>query len=714
MALGVGALTLRLRGVYFAIFTFAFVLLVQNVVREVERVVTQTRGRFVETQSTEMVYYAIFIVFVLTLITAFLIRRSRYGLALQSIGEHEEAAAHSGINVVRTKVLTFAVSAIFMGMAGAIIATRRTYIDPDIAFNLNTSFLPVLMAMFGGMGNLLGPVLGAALFTYIGELLLTRVPDLYMLIFGVVLIVSILFMPNGVLGLGQQSLAQDQRRSTCTCLKVKEVCRHFGGLAAVSDVEFHVDEGEILGLIGPNGAGKTTLFNLISAALKPSSGKISYKGSDITGLPAIQDLPTRHRPDVPDGQGVRPRPGHTERHGRLPLRHRQAYQRGGGAAQGRRSVGVRGPVAPQGRPRRRPDPCQSEAPRSRPGPCDRAAVAAARRAHGRSHAHRDRPRPCGTSPPCATRGITVIMIEHVMQAIMGICDRIMVLDYGRKIAEGTPQRSPTTRGSSKSTWGRNVMLEVDCLSAGYGKVQVLWDVSIKVEEGEFVALIGANGAGKTTLLNSITGVMRATSGTVSFLGQRIEGLAGHAIADLGLAHIPESRHVFTDMSVRENLEMGAYPKRSWKNRQQTMAEVFELFPRLQERAGQLARTLSGGEQQMLAMGRGLMCQPKMVLIDEPSNGLAPKVVEEVFQVMKKLHEQGHHHPAGRAERAPDAGGGRPGLRARERPPGPGRHVHVPGGKRPRAQGVPGTLKEGDDHHGVSRTVVGGALGGREA
>jgi len=204
VAFGVGALTLRLRGVYFAIFTFALVLLVQNVVLEIERVVTETRGRFVETVSTEGVYYALFIVFVLTLATAALFQRSRYGLALQSIGEYEEAAAHSGINVVRTKVFTFAVSAIFMGMAGAIIATRRTYIDPYIAFNLNQSFLPVLMAMFGGMGNLVGPVLGAALFTYIGEILLTRFPDLYMLIFGVVLIVAILFMPNGVLGLAQQ------------------------------------------------------------------------------------------------------------------------------------------------------------------------------------------------------------------------------------------------------------------------------------------------------------------------------------------------------------------------------------------------------------------------------------------------------------------------------------------------------------------------------
>lgn len=184
------------------------------------------------------------------------------------------------------------------------------------------------------------------------------------------------------------------------------------------------------------------------------------------------------------------------------------------------------------------------------------------------------------------------------------------------------------------------MLEVDSLCASYGNVQALWDVSIDVREGEFVALIGANGAGKTTLLNAITGVMKPRSGRVTFMGNRIESSASHVIADLGLAHIPESRHLFADMSVRENLEMGAYPSRSWKNRGDTLDEVFGLFPRLKERRGQLARTLSGGEQQMLAMGRGLMSNPKMVLVDEPSNGLAPKVVEEVFQVLKSLHERG--------------------------------------------------------------------------
>jgi branched-chain amino acid transport system permease protein len=205
VALLVGALTLRLRGVYFCIFTFALTLLVSNVVLEVERIVTGTRGRFVATETANAAYYAMFIVAVLTILLAAAIRRSRYGLALQSVGEHEEAAAHSGINVVRTKVLVFAASAITMGMAGAIIATRRTYIDPGIAFNLNTSFLPVLMALFGGMGSLVGPVIGAAVFTLIGDELLTSFPDLYMLLFGVVLIMAMLIMPNGIVGLAQQS-----------------------------------------------------------------------------------------------------------------------------------------------------------------------------------------------------------------------------------------------------------------------------------------------------------------------------------------------------------------------------------------------------------------------------------------------------------------------------------------------------------------------------
>ena len=201
LALLVGALTLRLRGVYFWIFTFGLVLLISNVVREVERQLSGTRGRFVDTESIDTVYWAILGVCVLTILVAWLIRRSRHGLALTAIGQYEEAAGHSGINVVRTKVLVFAVSAIFMGMAGAVIATRRAYVDPTVAFNLDQSFLPVLMALFGGMVYLAGPVIGAIVFALIKEELSTSWPDMFQVIFGAILIISILFLPGGIVGL---------------------------------------------------------------------------------------------------------------------------------------------------------------------------------------------------------------------------------------------------------------------------------------------------------------------------------------------------------------------------------------------------------------------------------------------------------------------------------------------------------------------------------
>ncbi len=184
------------------------------------------------------------------------------------------------------------------------------------------------------------------------------------------------------------------------------------------------------------------------------------------------------------------------------------------------------------------------------------------------------------------------------------------------------------------------MLAINGLSASYGNVQVLWDVCLRVDEGEFVALVGANGAGKTTLLNAVSGVMKPVSGSITFMGHRVDGSSPNTIVNLGLSHIPESRQVFTDMSVRENLEMGAYPARAWKDRRATMKRVFGLFPRLEERAGQFARNLSGGEQQMLALGRGLMSLPKMCMIDEPSNGLAPRIVSEIFEILTSLHKEG--------------------------------------------------------------------------
>lgn len=182
------------------------------------------------------------------------------------------------------------------------------------------------------------------------------------------------------------------------------------------------------------------------------------------------------------------------------------------------------------------------------------------------------------------------------------------------------------------------MLEVQGLNTFYGKIQVLWDVSLQVQEGEIVAIVGSNGAGKTTLLNSILGLVRPTSGSVTFLGRRIDGLPSHAIAEQGISIVPEGGRVFPDMNVRENLEMGAY--HAWERRGEALEYVYQLFPRLKERERQLARTLSGGERQMLAIARALMSRPRLCLFDEPSYGLAPLIVREIFEIVQKIREQG--------------------------------------------------------------------------
>jgi len=201
VAILVGALTLRLKGVYFAIFTFGLVMLIPQLLVFWELHVYGTRGRFVVVIDYNTIYYAMLIISMILMVAAYLIRRSKYGLALQSIGEYEEAAAHTGINVTMIKVITFAVSAFFIGAAGATMATRWTYVDPYIAFNPLFSFLPVLMAIFGGMRQLSGPIIGAIIFAYLQEKLITTFTELYMLIFGIVLVVAILYLPNGLMGL---------------------------------------------------------------------------------------------------------------------------------------------------------------------------------------------------------------------------------------------------------------------------------------------------------------------------------------------------------------------------------------------------------------------------------------------------------------------------------------------------------------------------------
>ncbi|MGO0076700.1 ABC transporter ATP-binding protein [Streptococcus suis] len=184
------------------------------------------------------------------------------------------------------------------------------------------------------------------------------------------------------------------------------------------------------------------------------------------------------------------------------------------------------------------------------------------------------------------------------------------------------------------------MLEVKNLSVNYGVIEAVKDVSFEVNEGEVVTLIGANGAGKTSILRTISGLVRPSAGTISFLGNEIQKVPARKIVADGLSQVPEGRHVFAGLTVMENLEMGAFLRNNREENQANLKKIFARFPRLEERKNQDAATLSGGEQQMLAMGRALMSQPKLLLLDEPSMGLAPIFIQEIFDIIQDFQKQG--------------------------------------------------------------------------
>ncbi len=184
------------------------------------------------------------------------------------------------------------------------------------------------------------------------------------------------------------------------------------------------------------------------------------------------------------------------------------------------------------------------------------------------------------------------------------------------------------------------MLEVKDLEVYYGVIQAIKGVSFEVNQGEVIALIGANGAGKTTILHTITGLLSPKKGQVLFEGRDITKVPAHKIVSMGMAHVPEGRRVFAELSVYENLKMGAYTRKDKSEIEESLANVYKRFPRLEERKNQMAGTLSGGEQQMLAMGRALMSKPKIILMDEPSMGLSPILVNEIFDIIQAVSESG--------------------------------------------------------------------------
>ncbi|HZJ09204.1 MAG TPA: ATP-binding cassette domain-containing protein [Trueperaceae bacterium] len=444
-------------------------------------------------------------------------------------------------------------------------------------------------------------------------------------------------------------------------LRVERLTRNFGGFTAVSDLSFHVTEGEVLGLVGPNGAGKTTTFNLVTGFLKPTSGRVRFRGEDVTGWAphrlARRGLVrtfqhTRVFADLSVEQNVRVASHMREPGG--PLRTLFGAGRLERAALAEHVAAVLETV---GLAERRHDVASGLAYGEQRVLEIALALAASPRLllldepfAGMNETESSRT--MDLIHAVRDAGATVLVIDHHMQTMARGCDRLVVVDYGVKLAEGDPEAVTNDPLVIEAYMGASEELRAPVVSpadaaadvlvlngvgVSYGRVRALGGVDLNVREGEIVALVGANGAGKTTALRAVSGLLPVDKGDIALFGRSVSGLSSAARVRLGMAHCPEGREIFPRMSVRENLEMGVP---DGPVDESVLDHVYQLFPRLRERSGQSAGSLSGGEQQMLAIGRALMSSPRLLLLDEPTLGLAPLLAQEVGEALLRLNEEG--------------------------------------------------------------------------
>jgi ABC-type branched-subunit amino acid transport system ATPase component/ABC-type branched-subunit amino acid transport system permease subunit len=684
LGLVIGLLILRRRGIYFSLLTLAFTQLFYEIAFKWTDLTGGENGLQGISRSSLVspLAYHYFVVGVVLcgMYAIWRIVHSPFGRVLQALRDNEQRVRCLGYDTKRIKLIAFIISATVIGLGGSLLTFLIQSVYAD---NLNWQHAgdPVMMTILGGIHHFLGPTWGAIIFIILSDQL-SSLTEHWWLFFGAILIGFILLSPEGVSGIWIR--LRGRRNWTLTAedlpsppkdlkglldldsappatgqeivLSVDGLSKKFGSLVVADEVGLRVEARTLHSLIGPNGAGKTTFFNMLTGLLPNEGGTLTFRGIDITAMPAHKRIDaglarsfqivsvftnlTVFETVRVAAQARSPYRSSLWRDAyRLPYVCEKAWTLLATVGLADRARELCANLA-HGEQRlleiavalaTEPELLLLDEPLAGLGDAERERIASVIRKLSRSHA--------------------VLLIEHDIDRVLALSDRITVLHQGRVIAEGesagiandpkvleaylgrhgTKRIQPVSTGNA--TVERGLLLTLSGVDAGYNASQILHDVDLEVREGEVVALLGRNGVGKTTTLQTIMGLLKPTSGTITFDGHNITSLSPDRINRRGIAIVPEGRRIFPNLTVAENLAL-AQREGGWP-----LEDIYQLFPKLRTRVDARGENLSGGERQMLAIGRALCAPQRLILLDEPFEGLAPSVVAEVLAAIEKLRER---------------------------------------------------------------------------
>jgi ABC-type branched-subunit amino acid transport system ATPase component/ABC-type branched-subunit amino acid transport system permease subunit len=692
IAFAFGFLILRRRGVYFSLLTLALSAMLYVVAFRWTAVtggedglggITRPSWFGANLEVARNYYVVVALIGFAAIYALHRFHASPVGTVLVAIRENEQRARFLGYPTNRYKLLAFVVSATLTGLAGTLLLfnNRMTSADP-----ISVVFSGELLAMvvIGGMRSFLGPAVGALFFVIFRDYL-SSLTENWLLYFGLLFVAFIVFSPTGLVGLGERLLAPWRRRVVEAAamanrqaggvalpaflkraeraeeiLSVSGISKSYGGIRAVQGVHFTVRDRTLHALIGPNGAGKTSAFNLISGMFPPDEGRVALAGREIGGLPAeavaLAGIGrsfqiTNLFPQLPVAENVRLAvQAHDPRRFDVWRAADALTQVQAETAELLATMGLRGLEAAPAASlsyggQRLLDMSLALGGKPRLLLLDEPLA-------GLAAAERDR---VGRLIKTISADIPVLMVEHDIDRVFELADAVTVMNEGVVLVDGgvedaraSPRVQEVYIGSGAqaltgrarvSAAGDQPLLTLDRVNTFYGKSHILHDVGFEVREREIVALLGRNGAGKSTLLKTIVGIAPPASGTIALGAEPLAGRPSAEVTRRGVSYVPQGRGLFAGMSVAENMELGRLRRRNGAGVHWEEERIFAFFPRIRERWRTPADYLSGGEQQMVAVARALSGDTRVLLLDEPFEGLAPAVIEELFEAFDRLRRE---------------------------------------------------------------------------